>query len=229
MQDDDNFFGDDLPETTDSGSTAAQVVKTFKELMAAEEQLAQVEEVQKNLSTTINKIKTDTFPELLRTMGTEVWRDPETGIAIELETSVNAKLPQDRERRNEVLNALRPIGIEEILGEEFNVTFIPNDRRAPFLRRFLGLPDPIIDVVEDENSPAPRLTNEQIDAIERLREAFELGTMPAEEKLGVHPSRLASWLRKRVDEGKGKEISDAGIWHGKIAKVKRNDGKGKKK
>lgn len=67
--------------------------------------------------------------------------------------------------------------------------------------------------------PAQRLTNEQIDAIERFREAFELGDMPAEEKLGVHPSRLAAWLKRKIDAGSGTEIRDAGIWHGKVADV----------
>lgn len=230
MQDNDNFFGDDLPETADKASTTAQVIATFKELMAAQEQLAQVDELQKNLKDKIGKISNQTFPDLLREMGTEIWRDPETGITVELETSVNSKLPEDREKRNDVLNALRPIGIEEILGEEFKVVFIPNDRRSPILRRFLGLSDPIVDVVEDEETPAPRLSNEEASLIEELRQKLELGTLPAEEKLGCHPSRLGAWLRKRVDEGKGPQISDAGIWHGKTAKVKRpSEAKGKKK
>lgn len=231
MNDNDNFFGEDLPETTDAASNTAQVISTFKELMEAEEQLEQVNALQENLKSKVGKIKTETFPDLLRLMGTEIWRDPESGITVELETSVNAKLPEDREKRNDVLNALRPIGIEEILGEEFKIVFIPNDKRSPMLRRFLGLPDPIVDVVEDENTPAPRLTNEQAALIEQLRSELELGTMPAEEKLGVHSSRLAAWLRRQVDAGKGEDIKNAGIWHGKVAKVKRPDdkGKGKKK
>jgi hypothetical protein len=230
MTDDDNFFGDDLPETNDPATTTAKVIQTFKELMTAEEELEQVNALQENLKSKVGKIKTETFPDLLREMGTEIWRDPETGISIELETAVNSKLPEDREKRNDILNALRPIGIEEILGEEFKVVFIPNDRRAAVLRRFLGLPDPIVDVVEDEKTPAPRLTNEEASAIEELRQKLELGTLPAEEKLGVHASRLGAWLRRQVDAGKGKEISDAGIWHGKTAKVKKPDApKGKKK
>lgn len=219
----DDFFGDDLPETMDAESNTAKVIATFKELMAAQEEFDQVSELAEGLKSKISKIKSETFPELLREMGTEIWRDPETGITVELETSVNSTLPKDREKRNAVLNALRPIGIEEILGEEFNVTFIPNDLRAAALRRFLGLPEPVTDfsVVEDEDDapPAPKLTNEQIDAIERAREILALGEMPAEEKLGVHPSRLASWLKRQINDGKGVEVTEAGIWHGKAAKV----------
>ena len=220
MQDNDNFFGDDLPETTDSESNTTKVIATFKELMTFQEEFDQTAEVLEGLKSKISKIKTETFPELLREMGTEIWRDPETGITVELETAVNSSLPKGREKRNEILNALRPIGIEEILGEEFNITFIPNDKRAVVLRRLVGIPEPVTDLIEDENAPPViKLTNEQIDAIERFREVFELGQMPAEEKLGVHPSRLGAWLKRKIDGGQGTEISAAGIWHGKSAKV----------
>lgn len=230
MQDDDNFFGDDLPETTDNESNTKKVIETFKELMAAQEEFEEVTSVAEGLKSKIGKIKTETFPELLRVMGTEIWRDPETGITVELETSVNASLPKEREKRNDILNALRPIGIEEILGEEFSVVFIPNDRRAMVLRKLLGLPDPIVDVVEEDDTPFNGLTNEEINAIEGFRENFLLGAMPAEEKLGVHPSRLAAWLKRKIDGGHGTEIRDAGIWHGKVAKVsKPSDKKGKSK
>lgn len=218
--DNEDFFGDDLPETTDTGSTTAKVVATFKELMDAQEEYEQATEIAEGLKSKISKIKSDTFPELLREMGTEIWRDPDSGITVELETSVNAKLPKEPERRNEVLNALRPIGIEEILGEEFNVTFIPNDARVPALRRLLGIQEPVVDLIEEDDAPHDvKLTNEQIDFIERFRETFGFGNMPAEEKLGVHPSRLAAWLKRQIDAGKGTEIRDAGIWHGKMAKV----------
>lgn len=221
--DNDDFFGEDLPETTDAESNTAKVVATFKELMAATEEYEQVTEVAEGLKAKISKIKSETFPELLREMGTEIWRDPETGLTIELETAVNSTLPKDREKRNEVLNALRPIGIEEILGEEFNVTFIPNDFRAVVLRRILGLPEPVtnFDVVEDTEAPVdqPKLTNAQVAAIEDFRQAFGLEAMPAEEKLGVHPSRLAAWLKRQIAAGFGSQILDAGIWHGKAAKI----------
>lgn len=219
----DDFFAGDLPETTDTEGNTKKVIETFKELMQAQEEFDQTTEIAEGLKSKISKIKGETFPNLLREMGTEIWRDPETGITVELETSVNASLPKDRERRNEVLNALRPIGIEEILGEEFSVVFIPNDIRAAVLRRTLGLPDPVVDhsLLEDDNEAdlAPKLTNAQVDAIESFREAFGLSDMPAEEKLGVHPSRLAAWLKRQINLGKGTEILDAGIWHGKTAKV----------
>lgn len=223
---DDNFFGDDLPETMDAESNTAKVIATFKELMAATEEFEQVTSVAEGLKAKIGKIKSETFPELLREMGTEIWRDPETGLTVELETAVNSTLPKDREKRNEVLNALRPIGVEEILGEEFNVTFIPNDLRAVVLRRLLGLPEPVtnFDVVEDtEDTEAPvdqpKLSNAQVAAIEDFRQAFGLDAMPAEEKLGVHPSRLAAWLKRQINAGFGSQILEAGIWHGKAAKI----------
>lgn len=233
MTDNEDFFGDYLPDTTDTESNTAKVVQTFKELMSAQEDFDATAEVLEGLKSKISKIKGETFPDLLREMGTEIWRDPETGITIELETSVNAALPKDREKRNEVLNALRPIGIEEILGEEFNAVFIPKDKRVPVLRRLLGLPDPVVEVAvleDDAEAPAePRLTNAQIAAIEDFRAAFDFGSMPAEEKLGVHPSRLAAWLKRQIDAGKGTEIRDAGIWHGKVAKVNKPTAKKGKK
>ena len=222
QDDDDNFFGDDLPETSDTASTTQRVIETFKELMAAEEELEQTDEILKGLKAKVGKIKTETFPTLLNEMGTEIWRDPETGVTVELVTSVDASLPKDREKRNEVLNALRPIGIEEILGEEFNIVFIPNDKRASVMRRLLGIPEPILNVVEDEEEPeVPKLSNLEIFYIEEFIERLELSNMPAEEKLGVHPSRLSAWLKRRIEDGKGTEIRDAGIWHGKSATVQK--------
>lgn len=217
---DDNFFDDDLPQTSDNNNTE-RVLAAFKELMQATEELEQVSAVAEGLSSKINKIKSDTLPELLREMGTELWRDPETGITVELVTSVNSSLPKDRDKRNDILNALRPIGIEEILGEEYNVVFIPNDQRSPVLRRLLGIPEPQLDVLEDEGdaNAAPRLTNAQVAAIEDFRAAFDLGNMPAEEKLGCHPSRLAAWLKKKIESGFGEQVREAGIWHGKAAKI----------
>lgn len=229
QDDDDNFFGDDLPETSDTTSTTQRVIETFKELMAAEEELEQTDEILKGLKAKVGKIKTETFPNLLNEMGTEIWRDPDTGITVELVTSVDASLPKDREKRNEVLNALRPIGIEEILGEEFNLVFIPNDKRASIVRRLFGIPEPILDVVEGEDDAAPKLSNYEAALIDEFRVTMDLGQMPAEEKLGVHPSRLAAWLKRRIDDGKGTEIRDAGIWHGKSAKVQKPKAeKGKK-
>jgi hypothetical protein len=90
------------------------------------------------------------------------------------------------------------------------------------VRRLLGIPEPILDVVEDEDAPvAPKLSNMECAVIDDFRNAMELGQMPAEEKLGVHPSRLAAWLKRRIEDGKGTEIRDAGIWHGKSAKVQK--------
>lgn len=226
----DNFFGDDLPETTDAPNTTVRMIKTFKELMAAQEELDQLSEVVKGLGSKISKIKTETFPDILREMGTEIWRDPESGITVTLETAVNSSLPKDQDKRNEVLDALRLIGINEILGEEYNVTFIPNDRRSAILRRLLGIQEIVRDVVEVEGEqPVPRLSNEEAAAIEDFRAKFELGAMPAEEKLGVHPSRLASWLKKKIADGFGTQITDAGIWHGKAAKVEKPKEKKSKK
>lgn len=215
------FFDESLGGL-DSAEMTKRIEASFKELISAEEEIEILKAQTETQTAIVNKQKSDTLPALLKEFGSEIWRDPETGIAIELETAVNSKLPKDVAKRNETLDALRPIGIEEILGEEFNVTFIPNDRRSKILRALLGLE--VEDEVVDDGAEDTRLTNEERDAVERLREVGKFSDMPASEKLGVHPSRLKSWLTKRIAAGKGQEVTDAGIWHGKRAKIVRPKG-----
>ena len=211
----DEFFAPEL-EGSGSSDLTKKIVENFKEWTDAEEQLAMLTEQVDGLNAKIGKIRTVTVPDLLKEMGTEIWRDPDTGIAIELELAVNAALPKDQEKRNAMLDALRPIGVEEIMAEEFTVTFSPNDRRAHIVRALLGLsPAPVL----EDDKPDERLTNHEIAMIEDLRLALQIQELPAEEKLGVHAARLKAWLKERIEKGFGKTVSDAGIWYGKHAKI----------
>jgi len=222
----DEFFAEEL--STDSGNNTTQkIVETFKEVRSAEAEILQLGALLEGLTGIVSKAKTVTFPALLQELGTEIWRDPETGIAVELVTAVNSSLPKDIGKRNAVLDALRPIGVEEIMAEEFTVTFSPNDRRAHIVRALLGLNPP--PVLEDEE-PGGRLTNLETEMIWTLRNELGLteSDLPAEEKLGVHASRLGAWLREKIAKGFGSAITDAGIWHGKHAKLVVPKDKGKK-
>lgn len=223
MPDNDDFFDPDLDSKVTNDNTA-EVIAAFKALVKAEENAAILKAQLEGETATASKIKTATLPDLLKEMGTELWRDPETGITVELETAVNSSLPKDVERRNEILDALRPIGIEQIMAEEFTVSFAPNDKRAHAIRAILGL-EPQTSVLEDGDSEDYRLSNEQMDLVQRLRETFEFEGLPAEEKLGVHPSRLKSWLKTMIGKGYGNDIKEAGIWHGKHAKLTNPKGK----
>lgn len=213
----DDFFDDSL-KTDSSNTTTQQIVETFKAVRTAEASIEEVSAVLEGLRGTVSKALNATFPALLQELGTEIWRDPETGIAVELVTAVNSSLPKDVVKRNAILDALRPIGVEQIMAEEFTVTFSPNDRRAHIVRALLGLDSP--PVLEDEE-PGGRLTNLETELIWNLRNELGLTQtdLPAEEKLGVHAARLGAWLKEKISKGFGKAITDAGIWHGKHAKL----------
>lgn len=221
-QTDDDFFDPEVDSVSTNDNTV-EVIRAFKELMQAEANAAELKASLEGETSIISKIKTATLPDLLKEMGTEIWRDPETGITVELEVAVNSTLPKDIQKRNDMLDALRPLGIEQIMAEEFTVQFSPNDKRAHAIRAILGLEQQT--TVFDEDEEDHRLTNEQMDLVQRLRESLELQQLPASEKLGVHPARLKSWLKELIGKGKGNEISEAGIWHGKHAAVKRPKGK----
>lgn len=216
MINEDDFFEEGLQVNSDNSNTQ-EVVRVFNEWKDKQEKLEALAIEVEALSSDISKIKSETMPDLLREMGTELWRDPESGLTVELETAVNSKLPKNQEKRNEIFDALRPIGIEEILAEEFNVTFSPNDKRAAVVRELLGL-TPQDDVLEEEGE-ALVWTNYQKELLDKVHEEFGLNDLPAEEKLGAHPSRLASWLKKKIVAGDGETIKAAGIWHGKHAKM----------
>lgn len=213
---DDDFFSDDVGSTSTNENTRA-MIKAFKDLREAEKAAAMLSAQLEGEAAVVSKLKTDTIPEILKEMGTELWRDPETGILVELVTAVNSSLPKDVDKRNAILDALRPLGIEQIMAEEFTIQFSPNDKRAHAIRAIIGLENPG-SIFEDE-ADVPRLTNEQMDLVQRLRESLDLNDLPASEKLGVHPARLKSWLTELIGKGHGETIRDAGIWHGKHAKV----------
>lgn len=226
MIDNDDFFDPDLKDES-GNETTKRVIDTFNKWQQLETAAAAAKLTLDTANADIAKIRTETMPALLAEMGTEIWRDPETGLTVELETAVNSALPKDQDKRNAIFKALRPIGIDEILAEEFNVSFAPNDKRAAAVREILGLsqPDEPDDLVESEDEGAepafkePLFTNRQLALLADLKEELGLKDLPAEEKLGAHPSRLKSWLKKRIDAGKGPQIKEAGIWFGKHAKV----------
>lgn len=223
---DDDFFAEALDQIPQTNNNTAEVIRVFKETMETKQQIEELSAVLEGLNKTLSKNLTKVLPELLNEMGTEIWRDPDTGVTVELELAVNSTLPKEVNKSNAILDALRPLGIEEIMAEEFNVTFSPNDQRAVAVREILGLTQPQ-DLLDEEGAPLhPRLSNQQMDLIQQLRESLGLLNLPAEEKLGVHAARLKKWLKERIEQGKGQEISDAGIWHGKHAKL--NEKKAKK-
>lgn len=223
--DNDDFFDEELTIQGDNATTV-KVVATFNEWTKKDARISELEVELKALNSEVNKIKSDTMPSLLAEMGTELWRDPETGLTVELETSVNSTLPKDVNKRNEIFDALRDIGINEILAEEYNIQFKPNDKRTVAVRELLGLTpqDDVVDDESDDPEEAGRLTNHQMHLIQQLKKELELEALPATEKLGAHPSTLKSWLKKRIIAGHGQKITDAGIWHGKSAKVTKPKG-----
>lgn len=221
---DDDFFGDAIEDTSTNDNTS-EVIKAFNELREAESNAEVLAAQLEGENKAIRELKTKTLPDLLKEMGTELWKDPETGIIVELETAVNASLPKDIEKRNEMLEALRPVGIEQIMAEEFIVNFMPNDKRSHAIRAILGL-DPQTSVLEDDEEDH-RLTNSQLDLVHTVREELELGALPAGEKLGCHPATLKKFLRELLAKGDAEitqAIDDAGIWHGKHAKIKKPKG-----
>lgn len=215
---DDEFFNDVKEDGIQNDNTAS-IIRVFNETVEAEAKVEELTALLDNQNEIISKNKTMVLPELLNEMGTELWRDPISGITVELETAVNSSLPKDVDKRNQTLTALRPIGIEEILVEEFTVMFTPNDKRSAVIRAILGIESPNVTLLEEnafeEVSP---LTNYQVDLIHKLREDLELGELPATEKLGCHAARLKSFLREKIAAGFGQTVKDAGIWYGKHAK-----------
>lgn len=221
IENDDEFFGDDVEaKPLNPAQFRDQLQAMADEWSKHEEEVKVLEEMLETHKTAINRLKLDQIPQLMREAGTTVWKDDRTGNTIELETSVSSTLPKDIEKRNELLRKMIPIGIAEIVGEEMNMTFIPQDPRVPAMQRLLGLNE-VDNFIEDEKTEkAPELTNYQVELIDNLRE--ELGwnkeNLPVDVKLGVHHSRLKAWLKRKIDAGFGAQISEAGIWHGKQAK-----------
>lgn len=212
----DDFFDPSI-DTSGGHDISQRIKETFNATIEAEQKATELNALLDGYNSIISKNKSDVLPSLLQEFGSEIWRDPDTGLTVELETAVNSSLPKDQNKRNAILDALRPLGIEQIMAEEFNIIFAPGDKRVHAIRAILGL-EPQDAVIEGQED-APRLTNHQMDLIHQLRESLELENLPAEEKLGVHPSRLKSWLKRQIDGGNGPAVSEAGIWHGKHAKI----------
>lgn len=216
----DNFFDDiqELPQ----GSTGDAMVRAVNKRRIHEENLAKLEEELKAEKEEINRLDLEEMPKLLKEMGSSVWRHPEEPIQVELVASVDAKQPKEMDKRVQMFQALDEIGVYEIVGQEFTLVFSPGDRKAIILRAVLGLAE---DPLEDQQDV--KLSNYEWELIHRFRKELKIEELPAEEKVGIHPSTFRSWLTKKIDAGFGNIVEAAGIWHGKKAKI--SAVKGKKK
>ncbi len=219
----DEFFDDEL-NGIDTEGVGKRVADIFRETLKAQENAEMLKAQLETEESVINTHKNKTLPDLLALLGTDIWRDPVTGLTVELKTAVNSTLPKDQDKRNALLENLRPLGVEQIMAEEFTILFSPNDVRAHAIRAILGLQEQ--QVLEDAPTDT-RLTNSQHELIHQLRVELGLETLPASEKLGVNGNTFKAWLKRLIDGGKGKEISEAGIWHGKFAEIEKPK-KGKK-
>lgn len=222
MNESEEEFWDDLGSKDENKvDNARQVLKHLEEWRSLEAELEVLNDAVSENKKRTSKIQNDILPALLNEMGTEVWKDPESGIEINLATSVNSSLPKDEEKRNGILADLRPIGIDEILGAEYTANFLPSDKRKEAVELLFGL-DPQTAILEEDINEPSALSNEQVSAIHDLRKilGWEEASLPVSAKLGVHPSRLKSWLLKKIDAGYGNEVKAAGIWHGKRANKK---------
>lgn len=210
MSMDDNFFDDvqELPQE----STGAAMVRAVNERRCHEESLSQLEEQVKAEKAEISRLDMQEMPKLLKEMGSSLWRHPTEPIQVELVSAVDATQPKEMERRIALFDSLDEIGIYEIIGQEFTITFTPGDRNATVMKYLLGLTQ---EVVEGEI----QLSNHELELIHQFREDLGIQTLPAEEKVGVHPARLKKWLLEKIDAGFGNIIEAAGIWHGKKAKI----------
>jgi hypothetical protein len=226
MTDDEEFFGSiEMPQ---DDAPSARLVAAFHELQSANAQVNELSALLDGAKSKVNELASKNIPELMRDMGTDIWRDPETGRALELVTAINSAMPKDQEKRNGIYDALRPIGIEEVLAEEFVIVFSPGDHRSAIVRRLLGLGEKHQLMEGDQDVPG--LSNYETEIIDNARRELKLDQpLPTSEKLGVHPSRFKSWLKEKIERGFGTVITEAGIWHGKIAKIIEPDAKSKGK
>ena len=210
MTDNDDFFGG-TEELIDHKALGGQMARAHAELVQAESELAAHNAVGEGIMACIKELKEFKMPDLMKSMATDVWKDPITGRTIELVPTVNSAQPKDMDKRRELFDALEPLHVSEIVAEEFTVNFNPGDTRAKFIRAMLGLDSP--NLIEE----GPELSNYETELAHQVRQ--QLGELPADEKVGVHPSRFRSWLLKQLENGFGDTITQAGIWHGKAIKI----------
>ena len=222
MTKDEEGFWDDLGEADENTvDNAKQIKSLLSEWKTLENEKEVLIEATSDCSKRIAKITGDLVPNLMSEMGTEVWKDPETGVELKLADTVNSALPKDLDKRNMILAALRPLGVDEIMGAEYTANFMPSDTRKEALELLLGVEPQTALLEEDIPTPAT-LTNSQVAAIMDLRAqlGWDKESLPVSAKLGVHGSRFKSWLLKKIASGHGNEIKEAGIWHGKRATKK---------
>jgi len=47
----------------------------------------------------------------------------------------------------------------------------------------------------------------------------ETNNLPGNRSTSVHPGRFKAWLKEQIESGHGVEVAEAGIWHGRHAKL----------
>lgn len=234
---DDAFFEAAAEAAAEEGkSSASEVARLSAEAMKIQQEISVLEDELSGKKGSLNKILTGDLPAAMEEAGTDYWRDPETGTVIELETAVNSALPKDQDKRNAMFAALRPLGVDDILAQEFNVLLAPDHRDLQKIRALF---------FPGESKVEPEIAQR----IAELRDLTGLTSIPAEEKLGVHPARLKSWLKEMINSNPPADetadesvieqddpidpnaveppkrtatdvIRDAGIWFGRQAKIK---------
>jgi len=88
------------------------------------------------LNSRASELRSMVIPDLLREMGTEVWRDDLTGYGVSLELAVNSALPQDPAKKQAILDKLSPLGVNEIMNDSLLFQFKPGDGRINQLISF---------------------------------------------------------------------------------------------
>jgi hypothetical protein len=215
----DDFFDDEILAAGEGSTGDIKALTALaKEMLSVEAAQAEAKAHFDALNSELNDLKTVKLPEMMKELGTDIWRDPETGVAIELEPAVGT-MPKDAEKRKEILAALEPLNVSEIVADEMRVLFTPGDKRAAVVRAILGLEEPTAIFEEDEEHEP--LSERERGIISTMLRELNLGQLPAEESRSVHGSRFKAWLKRKIEEGHGALITDAGIWHGSYAKIKR--------
>lgn len=155
----------------------AELIELDAEIEALKDNLA-------DLNTRHSELRSKHLPALMIEQGTDVWRDPATGYGVQLEHAVNASLPRDPDKRTEILDHLKPLGVDEITNDTLEFRFMKGDNRPALLQGY----------AEEHDLPYTRM-------------------------VGVHSTRFKSWLKEKIEQGMGAEITEAGIWHGKAARL----------
>lgn len=228
MTDDPFFDAAEAAIETDAAKTSGDVRVLAQRALKEKQDVEVVEADLTARKSSLNKLLMVELPGAMEAAGTDFWRDPETGTTIELETKIDSKMPKEQDKRNVLFAQLRPLGVDDILGQEFSVVLSPDHPSLPNIRA-LFIPD-----------EATGVDPETMQRIAELRDLIGLTGVPADQKMGVHPSRFKAWLKELItrnptvddaaddvlDETEPAKrsavdiIRGAGIWFGRQAAIK---------